>query len=189
MLRTISAFVVIGLLLSGAVALSQNSERVAEGSTGLFPTSAAKIEMTLDNLLHEIDLWYDAVLDGNGKDMDRHESGILQIVRDDLDGSQAAVQFCARQAALAGDLTGVSMDAVSDARVDARSVEFRQSLSIQRSKEQKSRAFIETETSSNKYRLISDYVDILRKQLGMPKLKLASRLSGSARFPGARIVK
>ena len=189
MLRTTSAFVVIGLLLSGAVAMSQNPDRVAEGSTGSFPPSVAKVEITLDNLLHEIDLWYDAVLDGNGKDMDRHESGILQIVRDDLDGSQATVQFCAKQAALAGELTGVSMEAVSGAGVDARSAEFRRSLSILRSKEQKSRAFIETETSSNKYRLISDYVDILRKQLGMPKLKLASKLSGSARFPGARIVK
>ena len=189
MLRIISVSVVIGLLLSGAVAMAQNPERIAEGSTGSFPPSVAKVEITLDNLLHEIDLWYDAVLDGNGKDMDRHESGILQIVRDDLDGSQAAVQFCARQAALAGERTGASMDAVSDVGADARGTEFRQSLSILRSKEQKSRAFVETETASNKYRLISDYVDILRKQLGMPKLKLASRQSGSARFPGARIVK
>jgi hypothetical protein len=176
-------------LLSGAVGTAQISKKTAEGSTGSLPPTDAKIETTLDNLLQEIDLWYDAVLDGNGKGMDKHESMILQIVLNDLDGSQAAVQFCAKQAALAGEQAGAGVDVVADVASDIRDMEFSQSLSILRSKEQKSKAFVDTESPSNKYRLISDYVDILRKQLGMPKLKLASRQSASARFPGARIVK
>jgi len=189
MLRIIFVIVFAGLLLSGAVATAQISEKTAEGSTSSLLPTDAKIETTLDNLLQEIGLWYDAVLKCNDKGVDKHESRILQIVLNDLDGSQAAVQYCAKQAALAGKQAGAGTDVVADVAADIRDTEFRRSLSIMRSKEQKSKAFVETDTASNKYRLISDYVDILRKQLGMPKLKLASRQSVSARFPGARIVK
>lgn len=191
MIKPATIFLGLTLLLSGVVIASEKGQ-AARGTVtaeGTQPPGARDIGITIDDLLHQIDLWYAAVLEGSDGLAGQHESVIMQTVRDDLERSKAAVRELAKRTTLAKGRPHGGFDVLMDTFQSDQDQTFRHTLSIVRNKEQKSLALERTEAVSNKYRLISDYVDLLRKQLGMQRIKLASRTSSLAGCPGMRTIK
>ena len=125
-----------------------------------------RIDFTLDGLMYAVDLWYDASIKDNPKlvarydvlldntlhqDLEATEGAILHLIEDIESDSPAAVKVQKHQ-----ELAGVRA-----------TLETKQALA---------RSIGQSEGFSEKYRLLGDYINVLRKELGMPKLKFADVL-------------
>lgn len=176
MTRPISLFISAAALLLG---LSAAQAGQLAGSRPLprqpleKPPSSAALATTLKQLTSTIDLWHDAVLKGNDDDRRHFEGALQDLMQEDLASSKRGLRFYARQSALAvprtKPLTHTDKDKVE------RSDEFKRELAVFNSKEHLWRSFTRTNAFSNKYRLISDYIDVLRRQLNMPRIQLANK--------------
>ena len=170
--------VVVGLMAATMLAGTTNSDsfpkqRELPQPTEEYPQTEAAINKTVANLSHHVDLWHDAILKGDEKTARHWEDELVKIVNGDLENSKRTVRHYARKSSLAGtvELKPTKEDNVN--RDQDVSVAFRTALSILNTKEQLALSFTRTNAFSNKYRLISDYIEVLRRQLGMQKLKLA----------------
>jgi hypothetical protein len=138
-----------------------------------------------EKLSYCIDLWYDAALKGDTKKVGHFEKCILEILRTDLDSSNLILSLYSKQL---DEFQKAVLFPDSSDRTD--SVIFQELLASQALLDQERNTCIKKEklfqefslspTISNKYRLVSDYIDVLRKQLGMPKLKFAVHTNKSS---------
>lgn len=133
---------------------------------------------TLDGLNRAIDLWHDANLKGGEKKIAFTEEKIQEILRADITASwdrigeseievlENAEEFKSTPA------TGVARrDDRADLRDDIK--DLRQSRIVVRTKEQLFSSIQKSKAFSNKYRLLGDYTDVLKKQLGLSRIELA----------------
>lgn len=170
--------IVVGLLAATMLAGTTNSDSFARQRElpqpkEEYPQTVEAINKTVSSLSHHVDLWHDAILKGDEKAARHWEDELVKIVNGDLEDSKRTVRHYARKSSLAG---AVEMNTTKEENVNRDqdvSTAFRTALSILNTKEQLALSFSRTSAFSNKYRLISDYIEVLRKQLGMQKLKLA----------------
>ncbi len=173
----------VTMATAGTLSVAQDTKQPAEQLS----RNSTDIEMTMENLLHHVDLWHDAILKGDRQRVRYYEQEIRGILRSDITATEQTVRHYARKAALAKHKqtqdqqpVGVKSTKATERRL------FRQSLTLLNTKEHLSRSFIRTEAFSNKYRLINDYIDLLRKQLDMPHPELASEKLAPQDYPGDR---
>ncbi|HUV29596.1 MAG TPA: hypothetical protein VMY05_00705 [Acidobacteriota bacterium] len=181
--------VLILLVLGSAIVLAGSNPARADKPKPAHEAAqtSTEIEMMIENLSHHIDLWHDAVLKGNTANVNRFEAEILKIVRSDIEKAQTAVTFYARKAALSPPQMDGDRASVSGPRVGVERDAFRRSKSMLSAKEQLSLSFTRSDAFSNKYRLINDYVDLLRKQLDMPKVELAEQKASPVQHSGQKV--
>ncbi len=130
-----------------------------------------------EKLSYAIDLWYDAVLKGDDGKASRYEFSMLNIVRQDIDSTgMALAQFeqyyhQTESEALRLDSTaphGAYLPVLEKLDQDIYSEIWK----IYKTKQQIFDAIQHSAFPSNKYRLITDYIDVLRRQIGLPRLKV-----------------
>lgn len=130
----------------------------------------------LQQFTHHIDLWHDAVLKGDN-DRTRHQVEQLnEMIRRDIKGTEKMVRVLAKQAALepADEDETEKPDAFSPRR------QFERAHALLELKRTLAQSIERTDAFSNKYRLLGDYRDVIRRQLQMPKLKLALKHAQTA---------
>ncbi len=131
-----------------------------------------------EKLAYCIDLWYDAALKGEKGKAAKYEQMIDDILRTDLDSTRQALSMFARQldeyqkAEMAQD-SSILNDKFSPEVIEAQEL-YSQEWNHYKTKA-KIAGTIQTSASfTNKYRLMSDYIEVLRRDLGLPKLKYAA---------------
>ncbi len=118
--------------------------------------------------------WLEAVLCGDSKKAEQSETNLLGMVDRDILVHRESVRSLATKIALSSSDNVDPTTALP--RVSQGSKfheEFQHSVSRLETKEALYRSLRKTEAFSNKYRLLGDYIDLLRRELKMPRLKLA----------------
>jgi len=124
------------------------------------------VEETIALLEEEYDQWLEAVLGGSQTEAAQIEKNVFGIVNLDIMRNQEGVRIRAREIALASDQKSSSReDSV------AAGGELKQAINHLNAKEAVFRSALKTDAFSNKYRLLGDYIDLLRRELEMPRLK------------------
>ena len=132
-----------------------------------------------EKLAYCIDLWYDAALKGDKGNASKYEQMINDILRTDLDSTRQELSLFGKQldefqkAELLQDSTNASTYKFSPEILDAQEM-YGHEWECYKSKERLAGTIRNTDSFSNKYRLMSDYIEVLRRDIGLPKLKYAA---------------
>jgi hypothetical protein len=132
-----------------------------------------------EKLAYCIDLWYDAALKGDKGKTTRCERAIQQLLRADLDSTRLSMSQFGRlldenqKLEVGVDSNCIKTDRFSAALVEAQGVYARQ-WDLYKTKERLVLGIEAANAFSNKYRLMSDYIEVLRREVGLPKLKYAA---------------
>jgi hypothetical protein len=166
------------LMLLPISVLADGTRKAVDSASGDAPgPTVVQLELRIDQLKHCIEQWYQAKLKGNHNDVERKELEILDIVREDMSETRKMVRhYATRTAIRAGEQHPV--DEENEVRTDDQAA-FERALSLLNVKEQLTQSFLRVNAFSNKYRLINDYVGLLRKQLDMPDVELAGGVEPS----------
>ena len=138
-----------------------------------------------NRLAYAVDLWYDAVLKGDEPRVTAREKALLGLIQQDVDSTNLVLeQF--RQLLWQAQVASVVMPDTGQSLSDDLPLleylnrdRYSYEVDICKTKEKLVAAIRRSEAFSNKYRLISDYIEVLRRQVGLPKLKLAGAPKGS----------
>jgi len=145
-----------------------------------YPLDAVLTELEVDYML-----WLEAQLVGDRAEKERLEKDLVGLLNYDIYVNQELVRDLAKQVALASsqkeDASGNPLSAAARSEQKAAFEQVIGRLSI---KEALFRSFSRSQAFSNKYRLLGDYIDLLRKELDMPRLKLANAKSEDASTDG-----
>lgn len=172
-------FIVAVALVAGAAAGDDYFEKkrdrteISQDKRELTATDAA-----FARLSGTIDRWVQANLDGDDKKVRRYEEAIFHQVEADVLSSrrvveryEAEVRGSAREYDRPHDSRVVRRDDRADLRDDIG--DLRRARQLLKAKERLVSSLRRTIAFSNKYRLLGDYVEILRRELGMTRLELA----------------
>lgn len=123
----------------------------------------AQTRHTLDELSQHINLWHEANLLGDDRQISKHEKRLRAIIASDLAQSKkVAKQY---------------RNKVARARNPKESHEYEteqaQAENLAKAKDRISDCLKRGKAFSNKYRLLGDYKDLLRRELGQERLHLA----------------
>jgi hypothetical protein len=135
----------------------------------------------VDSLNVAMDSWYDATLSGNNGRCHEYEQKVVRLLKADIDRTQTEAFRLSEQ------VKGTTPDseAVRPSLTDSVSSPLRDSLDFLLSELHVKRILLESMTRSgafsNKYRLLGDYVELLRREVGLPKLKLAAERKSDTR--------
>lgn len=132
-----------------------------------------------NRLAYVVDLWYDAVLKGDQPRVSAREKDLLKLIQQDIDSTNIVLeQF--RQLLWQAQVASVVMPDTGHSLSDDLPLleyldrdRYSYELDLCKTKEKLVAAIRHSNAFSNKYRLISDYIEVLRRQIGLPKLKLA----------------
>ena len=93
------------------------------------------------------------------------------LINRDIHLSENRVRELAKRAALARG--GEDNQKLPDSEVTDQEQDFQRGVALLNTKEALYRSLNKTNVFSTKYRLLGDYIDLLRRELQMPRLKLA----------------
>jgi len=132
-----------------------------------------------ERLAYCIDLWYDAALKGDNSKAAKYEKMIHDILRTDLDSTRQALSLFGRQldesqkAEIVQDSVVPLNYKFSPEILEAQEL-YDQEWESYKAKERLVVTIQSSGSFSNKYRLMSDYIEVLRRDIGLPKLKYAA---------------
>jgi hypothetical protein len=160
-------FWLAGVVVAVGLGLTAAADSDIHTAVEAAPVSSA------DSLVLAVDLWYQATLAGDESQTNTCEQKIFRLLSIDMERTQGRLFKMIEQAKTEQNDTNASfakIDSVPGSLQD--SIEFlRSTLSVKRIL---SNAISKSEAFSNKYRLLGDYVELIRRDVGLPKLKLAS---------------
>ena len=131
------------------------------------------------DLSHEIDLWHDAILKRNGKRVRKHQKQIFKLIDSDIKARSIAVGRYEREASksVRGIVNGVRADEPVSAEEKYAAKDgikdLRKARQLVKAKEILYDSIKRTETFSNRFRLLSDYLEIVKRENRMNKIELA----------------
>jgi len=123
--------------------------------------------LEVDSLNVMIDQWYDAILAGDDGRVRERGKHLLRSLSTDIDQSQERIHRLLEQ--LAADNQSPDVDSVPHPLKDSLAT----LNEILNTKRMLVDAITRADALSNKYRLLGDYVGLIRREVGLPKLKLA----------------
>lgn len=160
-----SKLILIWMTFALAVSASGSDPATTEQS-GLSEDSAAvyerRVDLTVDGLSHAVDLWHDANLLGNEDLIARYEILIDNILRADIKATEMVLKTL--EAECHADGSG------GEPKTKA---ELEDCYRILYEKEKLAGMVRRADTFSDKYRHLGGYINALRRELGMPRLRLA----------------
>jgi len=150
----------------------QDKREIRQDKMELVATSAA-----LARLSGTIDRWVEANLTGHNKKAHRYEESILEQIQADIASSRRQLERYeaeVRSSAKEYNLLHQSRAARHDDRVDLRDdvKDLHLTGRLLKEKERLASALHKVATFSNKYRLLGDYMEVMRRELGMAKVEL-----------------
>lgn len=134
--------------------------------------------VAMERLTTTMDNWVDANLQGKDKDVDRLEKVILQQIETDIAASRQQIERAETEVISSRreyhpryQSAASRHDNRLDLKDDVRDLTVTRKLL--KAKQQIAASLQKTAAFSNKYRLLGDYIDLLRRELGMTRLELA----------------
>lgn len=179
-LRSILLGAVLTTAIAGSAAAELKDQQVPKDQKEIVQQheSVKQTRLTIKKLAHGIDLWHDANLKGDFDKILKFEKKIREIIRADIKQAVDVVSESEWQYELelrkarAGD----SNEAVShkDAKEQGHnSVDLKSSKKLIKAKEVLFVSLRRSQAFSNKYRLLNDYLDLLKRELGIERIELA----------------
>lgn len=171
---TFLLFALGGIVLAdGSNGSAEDSDRVTSENTAPF-----KPHNKFELLSHEIDLWHDAMLKGDERKIVECREDIQKFLEEDIESNRNLVKMLTQQVvvseAVENDQGKNLVEQKPKKHVSKADRELIGRLSsLIKTKELLVEAIGRTEAFSNQYRLLGDYVDLLRKELDMPRLQYA----------------
>jgi len=173
--------VIVALFLAVGVATAGPKNQPSDKSLVQVPAKLQEYYyggLAPEKLAYAIDLWYDAALKGNKSQAARLDETIQNLMRADLDSTRRALSLFGRQmdeaqrAEIAVDSNCVLTGQFS-ADVDQAREIYSQGWTLYKVKNKLVDKIIAPTSLSHKYRLMSDYIEVLRREVGLPKLRFA----------------
>ncbi|MGH8015929.1 MAG: hypothetical protein ACREBV_07040 [Candidatus Zixiibacteriota bacterium] len=131
------------------------------------------------NLTHEIDLWHDATLKKNGKRIRAHEKRIFEIIEADIQARDRVIHRYENEAGRStAEVAGQPGPAIAAAPSDKLEMhddikDLRQAKQLVKAKQLLYDSIKRTDTFSNRYRLLGDYLEIVKRESRMNTIELA----------------
>jgi len=176
--------VAVAMILLGSVSAEPSVGSEAKAAITMSPEQYSP-EQVVAELQTEYDLWLEAVLAGDDQEADRLEKNLLGMVNYDILVGREQVREMARAVALSAEVDEgqpTGSDEAKDGSADQK--EFSRAIACLNIRETLCRSLDRTDAFSNKYRLLGDYIDLLRRELKMPRLKLAVSRKTSLEMSG-----
>lgn len=131
------------------------------------------------NLSHEIDLWHDSALKRNGKRMRSHEKRIFDIIQEDIQARDRLIYRYENEAARSvKDVVSEPSPVVTAPAAEKRQAvndikDLRKARQLLKAKELLFDSIKRTDTFSNRYRLLGDYLEIVKRESRLNTVELA----------------
>lgn len=173
MSRKVLASAAILIALAGPVAATVGGATVSSDTCILVPESLRQYYaegQTPDRLAYAIDLWHDACLKADAGKVSDCERKIFSLLSVDLSADQQLLGLCAPLREATSRAAG-GRDSVGLISLDAET--YAQTFDLVKAKVRVYQAISQSSSFSNKYRLLWDYIELTRRQLGLPRLRLA----------------
>ena len=174
-------FVAVGLFVFASLsAFAGEGEKNKGKSEFRFDVREADRALAVvKNLSHEIDLWHDAALKRNGKRMRSHEKRIFALIDSDIRARDRLIYRYENEAG--SSVINAVKDGEPGARVNAaerREVrddikDLHKAKQLIKAKEMLYDSIKRTDTFSNRYRLLGDYLEIVKRESRMNRIELA----------------
>jgi hypothetical protein len=161
---------VVGFSIAGELATKEGPSYKV-GTSQVFDQQGQPV----DHLAGLYQDWVDATLSGDDKAAQDYEKRLIALVNHDIAVTEARVRELARVAILE-DPAGASADVEESAAESTGEAHqaFQRELTLLNTKEGLCRALNRTGAFSNKYRLLGNYIDLLRGELKTVRPGLAS---------------
>jgi len=176
-------FIIAGLLVVLALkSLAGDNSAISNSVKKEFRFDVRETERTnevLKNLSHEIDLWHDSSLKRNGKRMRAHEKRIFDIIEADLQARGRVIYRYENEAgASIKDVVSERGPIVVAPAVEKREArddinDLRKAKQLAKAKELLFDSIKRTDTFSNRYRLLGDYLEIVKRESRINTVELA----------------
>ena len=161
-------------LLAGAGAVAQSGENTKGKAEFRFDVRETnRTETVVKDLSHEIDLWHDAALKRNGKRMRAHEKRIFDLIEADIQARDRIIYRYENEAV--SSVNNAVKDGTAGAGVTAGDdvKDLRKAKQLVKAKEMLYDSIKRTDTFSNRYRLLGDYLEIVKRESRMNTVELA----------------
>ena len=130
-----------------------------------------------ERLSYSIDLWYDAALKGNESETRRFEGVIHSFLDNDIRTDEQLLSLLSDQISRAALNSNGCDSLVEDSSSNPAPLDrsaLSQAWEVVNTKKLLQENISRASAFSNKYRLMGDYIELLRRELDLPRLKLAS---------------
>ena len=166
------------MLVAGGVRPVASEEAPEIGGDSV---AAQTYQISADDMWLQYELWLAAIKAGDPELIEEYESILKGMVDADIAASQSLVHELAQTVVLNSDADSVSANAQGDSKKTADTAEakaareaFREKLASLNTKEALCLALDKTDNFNHKYRLLGDYINLLRRELKMPKAQWAA---------------
>lgn len=173
MSRKALAGAAILIALAGPVAAVAGESKASSDTCILVPESLRQYYaegQTPVRLAYAIDLWHDACLKVDAGQVSEFEGKIFSLLSVDLSADQQLLGLCSPYREATSRRTGGS-DSVGVISLDSET--YAQTYDLVQAKVRLYQSIAQSNSFSNKYRLLWDYIELTRRQLGLPRLRLA----------------
>jgi hypothetical protein len=135
--------------------------------------------LVIKNLTHEVDLWHDASLKRNCKRMKAHEKRIFDMIQEDIQARDRVIYRFENEAGRSIKDVVTEPGPVADAPAMEKHAaiddikDLRQAKQLVKAKELLLESIKKTDTFSNRYRLLGDYLEIVNRENRLNTVELA----------------
>ena len=180
MVRRISLLAAIFMLaFVGASFAGDNSAESSAFDIKLDVREMNRTDKVSQELSHEVDLWHDAILKRNAKRVRKHQKRIFSLIDSDIRARSQAVRRYEREANKS--VKNIVENVRADEPVSASEKyaakddikDLRKARQLVKAKEILFDSIKRTETFSNRYRLLGDYLEIVSRENRLNKIELA----------------
>ncbi len=169
MRKLLPVFLLQAVLVTSASVMAEN-QSPAEQSEQMQSQTPPSPGANIKELNHAINLWHDATLKGDGPLAARRFIDIETVIRTDISQNQMRVDKYRWQLEVGAKKDNSQEAALDRQKVMAKLSEADSWLKIKR---RILSAVLRAEAFSNRYRLLGDYVEIMRRELDKAQKKMA----------------
>ena len=180
MVRRISLLAAVFMMaFAGASFAGDNSAESSAFDIKLDVREMNRTDKVSQELSHEVDLWHDAILKRNAKRVRKHQKRIFSLIDSDIRARSQAVRRYEREANKS--VKNIVENVRADEPVSASEKyaakddikDLRKARQLVKAKEILFDSIKRTETFSNRYRLLGDYLEIVSRENRLNKIELA----------------
>ena len=179
-LRSIFLGVVLTTAIAGSAATEPKDQQVPKDQKEIVQQqeSVKQTRLTIKKLAHGIDLWHDANLKGDFDKVLKFEKKIHEIIKADIKKAVDIVSESEWQHELElrkarADDSNEGVSEKNHNEQGHRDVGLKSSKKLIKAKEVLFVSVKRSHAFSNKYRLLNDYLDLLKRELGIERIELA----------------
>ena len=165
-------FLTVAFLSATLMALAAPDPK-PDSQVSVTPADTLSPEECRAKLDSVVERWYRGVLAGDSKKVDACRDTIDGLIMADLARQMRDLDKKRKVVLEQASLLGDTLTPLDPNRGMEDNAEYAHLLDILGAKQLVFSSYRRSEAFSNKYRLLGDYIDLLRKELGMARLKLA----------------